>query len=94
MRYQNNRGRPILPDRFSAFTELRESVRNLQIAYEQTHNTYVLKSIRILERMLEQFEASEFVYRQQEVDEALVMPDLPYSVRIWLLYYREKDMAL
>lgn len=93
MQYRNNRGRAPLPERYDAFLELKQAIRDLRVVYDETRKRSLPGVIQKMERLLEYFEANEFVYRQHEIEEALKMPDLPYSVRIWLLYYLEKDMA-
>lgn len=86
--------RPKLPDRFAASSELRESITALKIAFEQTGNFYVMKSLRIQERLLATFDGDEAAYREEELIEAYDMiAELPHAVRTWLKFYRAKELA-
>lgn len=87
--------RPALPARFDIFQQSKNQVRRLEAVCERTQDADAKAALNEAREILAFFERHEALFRELEIEQAMgMLRDLPHSVRTWLLFYREQEMAL
>lgn len=87
--------RPPMPARFDIFQQAKNHVRRLESLYARTQDFDAEISLREAREMLAFFEEHEALFRELEIEQAMgMLADLPHSVRTWLLFYRDQEMAI
>lgn len=87
--------RPLLTARFDIFQSAKNQVRRLEAVFERTQDRDAEISLNEAKEILAFFEVHEALFRELEIEQAMgMLKDLPHSVRTWLLFYRDQEMAL